>query len=72
MRHAEQAARPIEGAGGLWIETVGGRRFRRRGPVRYHAGLGIYYCGGGSWPEEIVRGVWAEQREDEEKRGRQP
>lgn len=59
MRYGEQEARPVAGAGGLWIETVQGQRLKRIGAVRYHAALGIYYCDGSSWPEEIVRGVLA-------------
>ena len=54
-------AQLLPGVAGLCIRTVTGMEIIRHGQVRYHADLGIYYCGGGSWPEEIVTGCLRER-----------
>jgi|GEM_PF-1298355 len=40
---------------GLKIKTVTEQEFIVSGPVEYRDG--VYYCGGASWPEEIVEKV---------------
>ncbi|MDL2318196.1 hypothetical protein LJC74_03755 [Eubacteriales bacterium OttesenSCG-928-A19] len=53
----EQEAIPASGAAGLRIKTVTGKEIIVSGPVERHEEEGIYYCGGESWPEEIVAEV---------------
>ena len=39
---------------GLYIVTVTGAEFDVHGTVTYSADHNVYYCGGQSWPAEIV------------------
>lgn len=41
---------------GLVVDAQGGTLVVL-GAVSYREGYGVYYCAGGSWPQEIVQGV---------------
>ena len=55
----------INGANGLRIVTVDGRILNPSGPVTYKVfeGERVYYCGGSSWPQEIVEEILMDERE---------
>jgi len=54
-RAITRAIRRYENMGqGLYIVTVTGAEFDVHGTVTYSADHNVYYCGGQSWPAEIV------------------
>lgn len=56
-KRAEEQALPLAGVSGLGVCTLGGEEIEIQGPVTYHPGFEIYYCGEKSWPRQIVRAL---------------